>query len=754
MSDIIASLRVALGLDSAQFVSGAAKARREAKTTATSIQASFNGVKSAISTTLGAFGVALSVGAIVAAGKAALEYAGHLGELADTLGLTTKDLQTFSYAAGQVGISQDELQVGIQKLTISMGQAQLGAEKQVKAFNAIGISVDDLKGKSAGDVFRLIAERLETVSDRSQRAAIEVALFGKAGAKLDNLLSGSQGRLNDLSDAAERLGIVLSDEQIRKADETADKIAALQTVLKTQIAGQVADNADSILMLANALAKLLGTIGPALKGWRTMIAELRAGAQYLPLLVNPATAPLGVQLYDKAANRAAKDQQLHDLMSSGLARFRSDFAPPKPKATQTGNIGQFLAPSGGKPKKDHSAEDAERKRLEALRQANDVLQEQIRADIDILQAKKDLSTDTAEQTSIENSILDKQREAYKAQLDFEVATKDKTKAQADNLLALYDEADHLKRQKILNDEQEQRQKDAAMLEEHDFDRKRELLEKQADLATTQSERRQIELDILKLAYEEKKQALQRIIDNSKDQAAIEDARRDLANLNQNYSLDRQGVMQRTQGPLENYLQGIPHTADQVNEALQNLEVQGIDGLAEALSHVGEGWKAMRDIALRTIQDIVSALIKMQVEKMIFSLLGQAASGLGGGGFGGTIASNSAALSSASSTALASIPADGGFATGSIPGFATGGSFNIMGRGGVDKNMLSLNGLPIARVSHGERVSIGNDNQRIGGSPVHIHVNGAMSDSAARRTGMQVAAGYQSEMARARTKGIS
>jgi hypothetical protein len=49
-------------------------------------------------------------------------------------------------------------------------------------------------------------------------------LFGKAGAKLDNLLSGAEGRLNDLSDAAEKLGIVLSDEQIQKADETADKI--------------------------------------------------------------------------------------------------------------------------------------------------------------------------------------------------------------------------------------------------------------------------------------------------------------------------------------------------------------------------------------------------------------------------------------------------------------------------------------------------------------------------------------------------
>ena len=48
----------------------------------------------------------------------------------------------------------------------------------------------------------------------------------------------------------------------------------------------------------------------------------------------------------------------------------------------------------------------------------------------------------------------------------------------------------------------------------------------------------------------------------------------------------------------------------------------------------------------------------------------------------------------------------------LPGFATGGSFQVRGMTGVDKNMLSLNGQPIARVSHGETVGVG----RGGGGP--------------------------------------
>jgi hypothetical protein len=277
-----------------------------------------------------------------------------------------------------------------------------------------------------------------------------------------------------------------------------------------------------------------------------------------------------------------------------------------------------------------------------------------------------------------------------------------------------------------------------MLAAHDLDRKREILESQENLATTQAERRKIELELLQIAYEQKRQALQDIIDHSKDEAAKEDARRDLLNLNKTFANDRQGVMNQTAGPLESYLNGIPHTADQINEALQGIEVQGLQGLVDALSHVGEGWKAMRDIALRAIQDILAQLIRLQLEKMLFNIIGGAAGGVGG-------------------AASAGAAGAGGFPilmTGSaLPGFAGGGSFNIMGRTGMDQNVLSLNGLPIARVSHGERLSIGNDNQRHGGQFIFNNY-AQMTPQQARKTGMQAAAGYQSEMARARTKGIS
>lgn len=48
--------------------------------------------------------------------------------------------------------------------------------------------------------------------------------------------------------------------------------------------------------------------------------------------------------------------------------------------------------------------------------------------------------------------------------------------------------------------------------------------------------------------------------------------------------------------------------------------------------------------------------------------------------------------------------------GNVPGFANGGAMQLGGFAGIDRNVLSLNGSPIARVSRGETMEIrpGND----------------------------------------------
>lgn len=198
--------------------------------------------------------------------KQGLEYASSLGEVAQQLGVTSDQLQTFRFAATQVGISQEEMDKGLSKLTLSIGQAADGSQKQASAFNDLGINVRTVSGsiRTAGDIIPQLADALQKVTDPAARARIEVELFGKTGQQLDTLLSGGRAAIDGLTEAARQAGVVISPELIQRADDAADKLAAVKTILEAKIAGAVAENSGAILQFAESLTTLVGKIGPAI----------------------------------------------------------------------------------------------------------------------------------------------------------------------------------------------------------------------------------------------------------------------------------------------------------------------------------------------------------------------------------------------------------------------------------------------------------------------------------------------------------
>ncbi|MCH9835531.1 phage tail tape measure protein, partial [bacterium] len=199
-----------------------------------------------------------------------LEYASSLGEVSQQLGVTTDALQEYRYAATQAGLSQDEMDQALAQLTRRAGEAASGTKAQAEAFEKLGISVRTANNEMipTGDLIPMIADGLQKIESPAQRAAILMDLFGKSGQKLEPLLSGGSAAINNLRNAAYELGIVLSSQQIQNADDTADKLAAVKTVLEANIAGAVANNTGAIIALANALGQIVVMAGRAAEAFR------------------------------------------------------------------------------------------------------------------------------------------------------------------------------------------------------------------------------------------------------------------------------------------------------------------------------------------------------------------------------------------------------------------------------------------------------------------------------------------------------
>jgi hypothetical protein len=774
MSDIIASIRVALGMDSAQFSSGAKKAQRDL--------AGLNKSISSLKAGLAGFASAFTVGFLAKHIADALEYAGSLAEVAQQLGVTTKQLQVYRFAAGQVGVSQEQLEVGLKKLNITLGQAKLGAEGPKKAFAELSKLIGQdivASSKQGGDALPKVADALAKVEDRSKRAAVEVAIMGKSGSALDNMLSGGSAALNELSQAAERLGIVLSDEEIRHADETADKLRAVKTVLSAQIASTVAKNADAILSLASALGKLsgeivkflntnpqlaLGIIG-ALIGGRVgglpgaAVGAIGGAALGQRMASSMSNSNMDLKFRMEQVRKAKADLEFAKKSSAGgrvmpgvgvslggdtkaaEAELRKQTtlliqatAASRAMRTASGggaggaDIGQFLAPdkTPKKPKEDHTAEDQ-------LREAYQFGQDVRRAQMDTLQAKRDLAHSAEEQAALDIQMLDLQKQDHDAELDYQVSlnklTKGKegmTEEQAKQLKIEYDKTDALKRQQVAENLAAEKARDAAEFRDSQYDLQIEQLQLEADLTTNSKARRDAELRILEVMKQQEKARLEAVIaDQNSSDLAKKEAQARLNHLDQIYAGRQQITVNQTAGPLDQLANSVRDTTD----AMEQLKVDGINGAVDSIMALTQGFSSFRDTALSAIKQVIAELLRMQLMKFALSIFG-----------GGT---------SAAVPTLTNVTPVTPFA------FAAGGSMMIGGRSGVDKNLLSLNGLPIARVSRGEMMHIVPDGKGFGGGAPFIFNNYAqMSASEARKTGMQAAAGYQSEMARARTKGIS
>jgi hypothetical protein len=645
-----------------------------------------------------AFAAALAGAGLISLAKQGLDYASSLQETSQQLGVTAKDLQIYRYAATQVGIEQADLDKGLSKLTVTMGKAELGAKGPVAAFNALGISLTDLKGKTAGDIIPKFADGLSKIGSPAQRAAIEVELLGKAGQKLETLFSGGSDQINQFADAAQRLGLVLSDKEIQDADNAADKLAEVKKVLEANVARVVADNATAILSLANAFESA------ALAAAK--FTQLGAGA--LRILQNEGFGSLvfghGVQdrlqaataqgysvlaLQERNKAKADYDDAVRSNSAGGISGFFSQLAVggnagvaqkfknfqdadkrsraasaaalqaglDDAAATRTarqqitnsgGDAPKFLTPAGPKGPKGPSAEKLAEQEAQRRRAA---IAEQAREDDELASLTADLTADAQQRLAIELGRTEAAGQAKDDEIAQQLAAKKLTPAEAEKLKATNDQITELKKQQLLVTEQTRQEQEALDTRLAGLQDREDLLRAQSQLATTSGERLKIELQLLDLQQQEVRARLQEIA-NSKDPRVSAEAKAraqsTLSALPDIEAAQRAGVVKQNQGPLGQYLDTLPRTADQVKDAFQQAEVDGLKGFTDGLTNAATAALHLHGVLGTVIGDLLKIGIEREFTLPIANALFGGATGGGGllaGLFGGGKASGGPVSSS-------------------------------------------------------------------------------------------------------------
>lgn len=583
------------------------------------------------------FVAAIGIDAVIQAAKQGLEYASSLGEVAQQLGITTDALQEYRYAATQAGLSQEEMDQALSQLTRRIGEAAGGTKAQAEAFNKLGVSVKDANGNviDAGEAIPKIADALKDVQSPAERAAILMDLFGKSGQKLEPLLSGGSAAVNELRNAAQELGLVLSQEQIQKADDTADKLAALNTVLSARIASIVSDNADSILGMANALATLVDKAFAAANAVKAFQLRMYAFSENI-IANNP--------LY--SAQERAQAARKRDLLRYGAAKLdgtvdtKGSFrdysitglggSADKPNAPSAIPSAPTKTRSAGSSSGPTAAELAQR----AAQNEAQYQDELGRLRVDQLRAEADYTDAAKQKYDALIAALDEELASYIRQVDLDDGL-DATKRA--KLIAEKKALTAAEKRNAAQDLERTLAEQSASLNIAELKAQADILAAKADLATGSKDRLRFELEMLDLQDRIRKAELDRVLATEATASkAWQEAKIERDAIDATAEDRRNRVRRDNASPLEEYRQRLNDT--DLGDEAEKLVVSEIE-------HVRASMRDGIANLIGTDDPLLTGLIDLLIQNLIIRPLTEALAGVegGGGGIGGALASIGTAL---------------------------------------------------------------------------------------------------------------
>ena len=171
----------------------------------------FAGVATAIAG-VGAAG-AIMVGAV----SDAADYAYEIQKASEATGVSVQNVQELRYAFEKVGLEPDETSEVLMEMNRTMGEAITKGGDMKKRYEALGISMDNLKDMSAAEGFMKVVKGLSQMEDRGRATLIAGKLFGEDIQKnLGHLIYGWD-KLKNLRGEFEDSDMGLSEEEIDSA---------------------------------------------------------------------------------------------------------------------------------------------------------------------------------------------------------------------------------------------------------------------------------------------------------------------------------------------------------------------------------------------------------------------------------------------------------------------------------------------------------------------------------------------------------
>jgi hypothetical protein len=163
-----------------------------------------------------------------------------LNDLSNRIDVPVQKLQGLGLAAKLSGVDTEQFATAVTRLGVSIGKADPGGAFD-KTLRSVGVSLAEIRGLRPEQQFEAISAAIGALPTSADRAAAAVEIFGKQGAALVPLFKEGAASVEELTARAERLGIIVGEDQVASIAELNDAFDLVRATVEG-IIGQVTGN--------------------------------------------------------------------------------------------------------------------------------------------------------------------------------------------------------------------------------------------------------------------------------------------------------------------------------------------------------------------------------------------------------------------------------------------------------------------------------------------------------------------------------
>lgn len=242
-------------------------------------------------------GIATAAGgaatALIGTASAAADSADAIQKGAQKMGMSYDNYQKLSYALDRSGASIDNLSKGMKNITKDISEVANGNDKARETYDKLGISLYNVDGsmRSAEEVMNDSLLALADMTDETERNVLAQELLGNGYTELIPFLeSGSEG-IKELTQSAEDLGLVMSDDAVDAGAAFGDAMADVKDSLATVVTGIGVGLMPAITDAFNWVKSHIPEIQNFMQGLfaflQTFVQGVVSGVQWLWSMIEP-----------------------------------------------------------------------------------------------------------------------------------------------------------------------------------------------------------------------------------------------------------------------------------------------------------------------------------------------------------------------------------------------------------------------------------------------------------------------------------